>query len=189
MIIRKNMAAFSNDLFIKEKDPVNDILELTEASTIFVRSIAERIVNWKISKAFKNFFQSLFMSIIVATILPLLIIFYLILAPTVRILLLRKAKKVSIMKGLIKSRIKSNKYDTKTLIAHHKRTKEFLDKQTKELSKLDGEPIFRYALVKYLNEIKEVESIQRIAAYPEYNEIALSYDELYELNNLTDLSF
>lgn len=184
-----NNRNFNGTIFINENDPVNDILSIAEAATLSVQSFANRIENIDFKSAFRNFFKSLFYVIVTPIVVVISLVIYIIFAPTLRLLFFRRARKIASIYNTVKSCIEQNKLTEKELRESHKKIKMFLDKQMLSIHKLDGEPIFKPALEAYLSEIKKIEVLNRVAAYPDRNEVVLTYDELHELNHLTDLSF
>ena len=90
---------------------------------------------------------------------------------------------------MIEKKIANKSVSVDKLIEEHTITKKLLNNIAPRLQKLEGEKIMKPALDRLLNEIKKIELIERVAAYPDRNEIVLTYDELIELTKLTDLSF
>ncbi len=184
-----NNRNFNGTIFINENDPINDILNIAEAATISVQSFTNRLEKLKLKSILRNFFKSLFYAIVSPIVIVISLVIYIIFAPILRILFLRRAKKISGLYDTVKNCLDQNKLTEKELKESHTKIKTFLDKQMSSINKLDGEKIFKPALEAYLTEIKKIEVLNRIAAYPERNEVVLTYDELHELNHLTDLSF
>lgn len=106
---------------------------------------------------------------------------YLIVAPTTAIQFLIMTRRVKKLITKIESDIKSGVMTKEKLIQNHELTQKLLDKIVPLLPILKGEFIISPALNGLVNEIKKVEMKQRVAAYPEENEILLTYDELKEL--------
>lgn len=113
---------------------------------------------------------------------------YFVIAVSIRAILHSQIKKVYKLKMEVKTKIENNKISIDNLKNSHSKIKTYLDNMGPRLQKLQGEPIMKPKLDVLVSEMKEIELMERMAAYPERNEIVLTYDELKELNELTDLT-
>jgi hypothetical protein len=190
--IHQNMhsnQSFTREIFVNENDPINDVLNVAEVATVFVHSLSNRLSKLHFKKIFANILKSLFYAVLHPIVLVFALVIYITLAPILRVFFYRRKKKIAKLNNEIQLVLQSGHLTKKDLIESHGKIKSYIDLHAHNLSKLDGEPIFRPALQAYLSELKKIEVFNRVAAYPERNEVVLTYDELYELNHLTDLSF
>ena len=113
---------------------------------------------------------------------------YFFVAIIARLIIIHRIHKVTQIKKVVQSKIQDGTASIEKLRISHAKVKTYLDRTAPVLKKLEGEPIMRPKLQELVNEVKLLEQTERIAAYPSDNEFVLTYDELKELNELTDLS-
>jgi len=133
-----------------------------------------------------NFFGALIKIILVPFLLAIMVfcgIIYIVSVPICIYYLYVLNKKIIALKINIQKKISDGSISQKKLKRDHKNTVNVLEKINLKIGdKLKNEKIIKPHLLKMINNIKEIELIERVAAHPERNEIVLSYDELKELS-------
>lgn len=133
---------------------------------------------------FKGFFKSIFLIVLIPIILPIAIVIlflYLMSVPILYFTLSRLTSRLIAFKQNIENNIKLGKISKDRLISNHRDTKELIDKISLKIENYKNEAIISKRIHKLLCVLKEIEMIERINAFPEENEIELTYDELKQL--------
>jgi hypothetical protein len=185
---------YTKETWLKNNGHAEDFLVLTEGMFIFLNEASKNIYHGKI--ILNQVFNHLARAILWFILLPIRISLIIILIPTYffiagffRVYFTLKIRRVKSIYLMIEKKIANKSVSVDKLIEEHTITKKLLNNIAPRLQKLEGEKIMKPALDRLLNEIKKIELIERVAAYPDRNEIVLTYDELIELTKLTDLSF
>ena len=167
----------------------NSVSEASLNAIIYDYALLETTYN-KLSKKRSKVFRKKFVVAaaicaipILISILILAVTMYLLSVPVFRVYFSFLNKKAIDLKLSIQKSILTNTVSKEKLIRNHTSTVQIIEKL---YSKLDGrlatEKLIMPSIIKVLNTIKEIELIQRVGAYPERNEVVLTYDELKELS-------
>jgi hypothetical protein len=187
MITATHLNSFNKDLWVDSKFNRNDFLVSAESAYVSIDH------TWDSIKSATNGFLKAGGYLILLPLRTVLLIvnlfFYLAITPWLRLYFNKQYKKAIKFRTGLEEEISKNLVSKKDLMKGHKETKALLDEIMPRLHKLNGEPIMKPALDKLMSEIQKVEQITRVAAYPERNEIVLSYSEITELRELAEMAF
>jgi hypothetical protein len=106
---------------------------------------------------------------------------YIMLAPALRYIVHRRSNDLRKIIKEFNVEFANNRISKEDIIQGHDIAKKTLERIIPRLHKVHGEIIFTPKLEEFVRELKNFEQTLRVAAYPERNEIVLSYDELKEL--------
>jgi len=171
----------------------NDFIFITESLFIFLNRSVENIFQGVF--LLPKIFNELFIVLKFIILLPLRLILicisaviYFTLAPIIYFYFKKRINDVRKINLRVQHKISLKKISKEELMTGHKNIKKALDTLIPKIDKLKGEPIMRPAIDDFNKELKNLEYTLRINAYPDFNEVVLSYDELRELQH-ADLSF
>jgi|GEM_PF-6750210 len=157
---------------IELKDTIYKTLDIsikTFFSTIFKDYIA-------------TFFKILLFPILLAVFFACSAI-YLVLTPIFIVYFNILNNRIIALKLDLNKRISNGSISVERLKNNHKNTLKILERLHITLEdKFKTEKLIKPSIFKMINSIKEIEQIERLAAYPENNQIVLSYDEMRELS-------
>lgn len=174
-----------DEIWLRNDHAIDDFLVLTEGVFVFFETALDKMA---INQLVKPLFWLLLFPIrffLVVLAIPI----YFIMAVFFRFYFLFQIQKIVSIRLKIEKRISSKSVSLDRWKEEHSITKKLLNDLHPRLKKLEGEKIMKPSLDGLIQEIKKIELIERVAAYPERNEIVLTFDELRELSELTDLSF